>query len=528
MGRTRLFRDVARAFSAARYCDANHLPTREGLERLASRGPSRRRFLAAAGAATIAASRIGKVTAALRGGPRIAIVGGGLSGLACADRLQSNGHGATIYEARTRLGGRCFSNRELVPGMACENGGEFLDTGHKTMQAYANEFSLARESVIKQAGDERFYFLGRHWDEADVVDQFRAVVANMQDDLRRISGAATFYEKNDADVELDHTDLATYFAARCAGHPLVEAVLNEAYVAEYGRETSEQSTLNFLGFMRLNRQSKFEPFGVSDERFHLVDGNDGIVAGLEAKLRGPMVKGAELVRLGRSASGEFLLYFDGLRTPERADVVVLAIPFTVLRGVRLETSLGLSPDKRRAIATLGYGTNAKTMVAFTERVWATRYGASGAALSDLPDHQNSWETNRALASALAILTDYSGGARGAALRPARVQQQVDAFLADLDRIFPGARAAAATSRSGYVAHLEHWPSDPYALGSYTCYTPGQFTTVAGLEAEPAGLLKFAGEHADSFYSWQGYMEGACLAGVRAANEVLADVKSGRV
>ena len=248
------------------------------------------------------------IAAVAQGGPRIAIVGGGLSGLVCADRLQSKGYRATIYEARTRLGGRCFSNRELVPGMACENGGEFIDTGHKTTQAYANEFGLARESVVKQAGEQRFFFFGRHWDEADVVDQFRAVAADMQDDLRRISGAATFYQKNDADIELDHLDLATYFATRCADHPLVEAVLNEAYVAEYGRETSEQSTLNFLGFMRLNRQSKFEPFGVSDERFHLVDGNDGIVAGLEEKLRGPIVKGARLVRLARGVSGEFLLY----------------------------------------------------------------------------------------------------------------------------------------------------------------------------------------------------------------------------
>jgi monoamine oxidase len=50
--------------------------------------------------------------------------------------------------------------------------------------------------------------------------------------------------------------------------------------------------------------------------------------------------------------------------------------------------------------------------------------------------------------------------------------------------------------------------------------------VAGLEGEAAGLVKFAGEHADSFYSWQGFMEGACLSGIRAANELLADVKSG--
>ena len=105
---------------------------------------------------------------------------------------------------------------------------------------------------------------------------------------------------------------------------------------------------------------------------------------------------------------------------------------------------------------------------------------------------------------------------------------MDAFLDDFDVVFPGAKARAARNGAGYVAHREYWPTNPFALGSYTCYTLGQFTTVAGLESEAAGLLKFAGEHADSFYSWQGFMEGACLSGIRAANEILSDIKSGAI
>src|SRR3712207_7123244 len=54
----------------------------------------------------------------------------------------------------------------------------------------------------------------------------------------------------------------------------------------------------------------------------------------------------------------------------RSTHVVLALPFTLLREVRLDAPL--SPAKRRAIAELGYGTNAKLMVGFGERVWRTR------------------------------------------------------------------------------------------------------------------------------------------------------------
>jgi monoamine oxidase len=282
--------------------------------------------------------------------------------------------------------------------------------------------------------------------------------------------------------------------------------------------------------MRLNKQSKFEPFGVSDERFHVIDGNDGIVAGLAQKIRGPIQKNAQLTRLGRNASGKYTLYFNGSNSPETADAVVVTLPFSVLRQVQLDASLGLSASKREAINTLGYGMNAKTMVAFQGRPWDELLGASGGVYGDLTNLQDSWESNRGRSTAFGIITDYASGARGAALKTtdAMVQQQVAAFVADFGTALPGTSARAAKKDGKFVAHLEHWPSNSFMKGSYTCYTPGQFTGLAGLEAEAAGFLKFAGEHTDSFYSWQGFMEGACLSGVRAANELLADIKSGRI
>ena len=526
MPRTDLFRSVLRAWRVAAFAEAHQLRTTDALERTAAPRRSRRDFLAAAGAAIAAvpAASVARLSAA--SAPRIAIIGGGLAGLACADRLQTKGYSAVVYEAAARLGGRCFSNRTLVPGMACENGGELIDTGHKTMLAYANEFGLPLESYVKKRGAETYWFFGQAWSEAEIVDEFRQVVAGMQDDLRAISGAATFYANTAADRLFDQMTLADYFSTRCGGLPLVRAVLDEAYLAEFGLETSQQSALNFLGFMRLNKQSKFEPFGSSDERFHIATGNDGIVSGLAQKLRGPIVRHAALTRLGRAASGEYRLYFNGSNTPETADAVVVTVPFSVLRTVQLDASLGLSADKRRAINTLGYGANAKTMIAFDGRPWHERHGASGGVYSDLANLQDCWESNRGRSTSVGIITDYASGSRGAALRTNRVPQQVAAFLADFDTALPGTAARALRRNGAVVAHLEHWPSNPLSRGSYTCYTPGQFTGLAGLEAEAAGRLKFAGEHADSFYSWQGFMEGACLSGIRAANEILADIKTG--
>ncbi|MET0500909.1 MAG: FAD-dependent oxidoreductase, partial [Candidatus Binatia bacterium] len=103
------------------------------------------------------------------------------------------------------------------------------------------------------------------------------------------------------------------------------------------------------------------------------------------------------------------------------------------------------------------------------------------------------------------------------------------FLTDLDNVFPGALAAATRDASGrFLVHLEHWPSNPLTQGSYTCYRPGQFTSIAGNEGTPVGNLYFAGEHTNSFYDWQGFMEGAALSGIQAANEILQDIKAGEL
>jgi monoamine oxidase len=154
----------------------------------------------------------------------------------------------------------------------------------------------------------------------------------------------------------------------------------------------------------------------------------------------------------------------------------------VLRGVKLGATLDLPPSKLVAIQNLGYGTNSKMMIGFTGPMWLG-LGGNGQSYSDLPNHQSTWETNPSRAtSAHAVLTDYSGGDRGAQLNPAAVQDEATKFLGDLDTVYPDALAAAKLDGAGnFLAHLEHWTSNPLTNGAYTCNQPGYFTTIAGNE-----------------------------------------------
>ena len=495
---------------------------------------SRREFIVESSllaALAAGASALGSSRALALGGralnPSVGIVGAGLAGLACADALQSQGVGSTVYDASGRAGGRCYSLRGFFPGQVAERGGEFIDNPHKTMLGYARELNLALEDVTKYPGDVVYYFNGQHYDESEVVEAFREFVPVMQDDLRRLSGEVTAIDFTPADAAIDRTSIAEYLAgansARVPAPPLARAAIAEAYEAEYGLEAGDQSVLNFLMFIHADRRSKFTPFGVfSDERWHIVDGNDRIPGGLAARLGSSVSFGMMLEAVRATPAGRIELTFtSGRRTVTRVhDSVVITIPFSVLRDVRLDANLSLPAGQRLAIDTLGYGTNAKMMVGFDGRPWIDR-GSNGTAYTSLANVQTTWETNPIAASGShGVLTDYSSGDRGARLNPARVQTEALKFLTDLDLVFPGAFAAATQVKNRFVAHLEAWPSNPLSKGSYTCYRPGQFTTIAGYEGLSAGALHFAGEHANSFYVWQGFMEGAALSGLDAAEAVL--------
>lgn len=545
MPRTHLFQKLVRSMRLAWFAEQQNMPTDEAIswnteqeEQHAQNNLNRRNFLlssaklAALGALSATGVGCGELPLSNQQSAlaqktnynNVAIVGAGLAGLACAHELQRYGIRATLYEANQRVGGRCFSLGNFFPGQVAELGGEYIDTAHKTMIGWAREFGLTLEDVSKNPGEVTYFIDGVHVPESKVVEEYRALVPAMKADLRTISGSPSANSYTPADRTLDYLSLKDYLQTRNAGS-IISKVLEAAYIGEYGRPIENQTCLSMLLFLHADRRSKFHPFGIfSDERYHVVEGNHQVAQGLAGRLANQFRFGHRLVAMSRRSGGDVALTFDtgkNTTTTLYHDAVVLALPFSVLRRVQLGASLNLPDWKLRVIRDLDYGTNAKMMVGFDGRPW-TNIGSNGSAYaSGLSHFQQCWETNPSKATAQhAVLTDYSGGNRGAQLDPRNVQSETSAFLTDLDRIYPGAQAQATRDSKGkYRSVLQHWPSNPLSLGSYTNNQPGYFTTIEGLAEIPVGNLFFAGEHVNSFYEWQGFMEGAGLSGILAAKQL---------
>jgi monoamine oxidase len=148
-------------------------------------------------------------------------------------------------------------------------------------------------------------------------------------------------------------------------------------------------------------------------------------------------------------------------------------------------------------------------------VWYDSNG-TGSSMVDLP-YQSSWETSRGQSGTSGILTNFAGGRRGLALSEGTPEEKAAEFAEQLDRVFPGAREA-----HGKLAARFRWTTARSFLGSYACYRPGQYTTIAGAEGEAVGGLHFAGEHTS--LAFQGFMNGAVESGEHAAWEILASVE----
>ncbi len=521
MPRSPLFALVQRS---ARLC-AHAAQTREPIDELIER------VEALTALAAVVSRRRGAATGALAlggcrtlgvgsraGDPQVIVVGAGLAGLTAAYRLHAAGVAVRVIDAQTRVGGRCYSLRRHFPdGQVAELGGELVDSPHAAVRALCAEFEIELDDLLgtedPALAKAVWHFDGQSRTERDICEAFAPLASRLTADLAGRPADITYNNPGGLEA-LDRMTLDEWLT-RAGASGWFRRLIDIAYTTEYGLEVGDQSALNLLWLIRPSCPP-FDIFGDSDERYHIRGGNDRMVSSLARPL-GSIIEGGRLleaVRQRADGAYELTVRHGATSLTMAAPHVVLALPFTLLRQVRLDVEL--PPVKRRAIDELGYGTNAKLMVGFESRPWRTASRSAGEAFADV-GFQCVWEASRAQAGASGILTNFTGGRHGVALGERTPGEQAFELVSRLEPIFPGVSAA----RGGAPEVRFHWPSHEWTRGSYASYRPGQRTAFRGAEQERVGNLHFAGEHCSM--AFQGFMEGAVETGEAVARTLLAEL-----
>lgn len=517
---------------------------------------TRRRFLSC----FIGASATGLISSIFRKAssninePRIAIIGAGLAGLTAALTLADSGIAATIYEAsETSIGGRMQTVRSATASSGCslchgtkgksnfawndnqytDPFAELIDSTHPVMLSLVRRFKLPLIDLIAaqpKGSEDTYYFFGNYYKKAQADQDFANLYPLLRADLRAAGYPTTYNQSTPAGRALDMMSIYEWIELRVPGghNSPLGRLLDAAYNIEYGAETIDQSALNLIYLLAYNKPNSFSIFGESDERYRIAGGADLLPRAIASYLGPSSIKmGWKLEAIALASDGTYILSFNG-RREVRADYVILAFPFAVLRNLDYSRA-GFDPLKIKAIKELGAGIDGKMHLQFTSRYWNEpgAWGISNGNTYSDTGYQCTWDATRGQSGKCGILVNYTGGKvtassylkhpYGDSLNDNSVIKDAQRFLSQLEPIFPGISSKWNGKADESLAHL-----NPLWNSSYAYWRVGQYQTIAGYERVRQRNILFAGEHTSLDY--QGWMEGAASEGIRAAKELLATLK----
>jgi monoamine oxidase len=520
---TRQLRRIAGAHDAAY---RTGVPVDEVLDGALDDGTISRRAVLGGALAGAAALTIGRrlPRAAAQDQPRIVIVGGGGAGVRCAHALWDHGIRSTVYEAADRIGGRMWTLRGFfADDQIGEHGGGFVSSEHTHLRALVSRFGLQLEDVdggAQRGYPDTFFFDGARYSRADLLADWAAAYPAFQDAARRAPWPQKWDHHTAAGAALDQVPVTDWVERNIPGgtESRFGKLMLTNVLSEYGGPLEQTSALNLIYLLSDAPRDDPFPLDGTDERWHVVGGNDLVVSHMVDELPGATIEtGVHLLAACDAPTGRAtkLTFERGQHTFDvTADLVVFALPFRVLRTLEV-SGLTLSDRKRRAINTMGMGTNLKLHVQVAGSPWRAN-GRSGSSYSAPDRFEEAWDETVGQPGSHSISLGYLGGPAGVPRtgvdHGAAPAADVQRFLAQMEPLFPGMTAAYRGR-----AYRDAWALDPWHHGAYSFYRLGQFTGFGGYEGVTEGTRFFCGEHTS--FAFQGYMEGAIRSGEHVADRI---------
>jgi monoamine oxidase len=449
-------------------------------------------------------------------GRKVVVIGGGLAGLATAHLLNGRGYDVTLLEAKERPGGRILTIREpFKDGLFAEAGAAHV-VGDPELMTLFTELGVPLEQRPRTKGLARVsLFAGKRVVTVPGAPQpppppgqlpFSAAEEALGEDGRMekyFALSSTFDPTAPLPenlLSLDAMSGAEYLRKQGASAAFITDTDDSLGVGDTGVEG--MSALSMLQlWAEILREIKLGGGG------QVAGGTDKLPQALATRLGTRLVCDAPVTHIEQSARGVRVVFQKrGSRTELDADRVVVAIPPTVLRS--LPVTPRFSPEKERALGEVALESVTRAWVQTSERFWIQR-GESGRVNTDLPLGSVRDESD-GLPGAAGLLGIYAKRAParklGALPEDARSREVLDY----IEAAHPGAKTHAVASAS------KCWDTDPYQLGAYLYFKPGQLTRIVAPLSRAEGRIHFTGDHTSHR---PGFMHGALASAMRVVREI---------
>jgi monoamine oxidase len=442
----------------------------------------------------------------------VCVVGAGFAGLTAARRLAGEGHTVVVLEARTRVGGRTWTE-EASSGVMIDRGGAWLSPRHVAALGLAQELGANIYKTYVN-GAHLLISEGKALRYKGLIPRIspRAVIqiALTQRKANRMASVVPLEEPWQAAraAEWDSQGLGSWLEQvrirSTVGRDLFDMAVRGLFAAP---DMNDVSLLNFLYLVKAHEKLEdlFSIEGGAQE--NLVDGGLGGLTHLMAAELGDSVVLAAPVRSVAHIKDRVVVAGDHVSVT--AHYAIVATPPAMSAQISFEPPL--DPDRRDLYTHAVAGMETKTLVVYERAFWRED-GFSG---QSAEPHS---------ASEVTIDASPSDGSSGvlASFTFGEVAQKVDTMpAAERHR----AVIEALTSRFGPQAASPvdfvetSWWQEEWSQGcSMAHYNPGVLTRFGHLLRKPAGRVHWAGT--ETATKSHGAVDGAIRSGERAADEVL--------
>lgn len=460
---------------------------------------------------------------------RIAILGGGLSGLTAAYELVKNdihkNHEIVLFEGRDRLGGRVHTHYfDEGQNSFYEEGGTFIDSDHKQIKVLAKELKvkLTKNSFVDKdvfvVDEEKFLKIKDAYYLVDMLVNFLDVFKKRNINLVHYNDQTTQLEYVKAEDYFNGLDrdakkfLETYYFDE-VGIDLINMPASALYwIHEDLKEIKQLLDLKKSKIKRTVLSRFANKFAY---RYSVEGGMSQLINALENVIKDKVTinlnskiifikKEGDIYRLGFENEAEYI-----------ADRTIVTLPFSTLRHVDV-TDTPLTDLQRLAIQTLPYGQHIKVGIP----LYADKDIAKDLLYYVNLDHRFiGWSGQNAI-------TFFVGSSKSQEYSQDNVNNLVNFLM-------PGFQSKYKYVKGFGVATIKNWVTDPFSLGTYSgrsaecnidIFNPSETIRDIYVFAEPTIDNRFflAGEHIMADGS-AAHMEGAVRSGKIASGLLLENL-----
>jgi monoamine oxidase len=438
----------------------------------------------------------------------VVVVGAGLSGLRAAARLLDDGRTVRVLEARTRVGGRLFT-QPLARGQV-DLGGQFIGPNQPRVRALQRQAGLAtartytRGRKVLDTGGKVTTYEGKIPALSPVhLLEAQALIAWLDRQADRVPLAHPAAAA--AAEDWDRRTLEDWLRQWPLSRP-IRGSFDAAVRAIFGAEPCELSLLYFLFYLKSGGGLEAHTDAASGaQQEFFVGGAQALAEFMATRLGDRVLLGAAVRTIEQGSDGVTVTTTDG--TVHLARRVIVAIPPTLAQRIDFRRPL---PARRELLTQrMAMGATIKVLINYPYPFWREG-GFSGEIVCDAGPLSVCYDNSAPDRSRFGILGFLVG--RHAVEWGARTAEQRRAAVLDqLGRYF------------GPEAHRpeelieKDWSADPWTRGCPVGnLPPGALTSFGDALREPVGRVHWAGT--ETAIEWNGYMEGALEAGDRAAAE----------